>query len=65
MSFVGLQIFLLCYPFVREWSLGFLLGLLESLGNILPVDDLPDGLDVISPHVLVLQVVCVLQNRHG
>lgn len=37
--------------------------------HVCPVDDVPDGLEVVRPHVLVLQVVCVLphidaQQRH-
>jgi hypothetical protein len=39
-----------------------LLGLLESLSNILPVDNLPNSFDIISPDVLVLQVVGVLED---
>mmetsp|Transcript_14257 Transcript_14257/g.35930 ORF Transcript_14257/g.35930 Transcript_14257/m.35930 type:complete len:255 (-) Transcript_14257:209-973(-) len=37
-------------------------GGLVSLFDVLPVDDLPDGLDVVWPHVLVLEVVGVLPN---
>lgn len=33
-----------------------------SLANVLPVDNLPDGLEVIRASILVLQVVRVLPN---
>lgn len=32
----------------------------EALGDLVPVHDLPDGLEVVWTHILVLQVVCVL-----
>lgn len=38
------------------------LGLGKSLGYILPVDDLPDVLQVVRSHILVLQVVGVLPH---
>ena len=39
-----------------------LLSLLESLADILPVGDIPDGFHVVGTHVLILQVICVLPH---
>jgi hypothetical protein len=49
--------------------LHLLLGLLQALSDVLPVDNLPDVLDVVGSHVLVHKVVRVLphvdaQQRH-
>jgi len=33
-----------------------------SFGNILPVDNLPDGLEVIRASILVLQIVSMLDG---
>lgn len=38
------------------------LSCLESLGNSLPVDNVPDGVKVLGLAVLVLEVVCVLPS---
>lgn len=42
------------------WALLF--GSLETLADVLPVDNVPDGLDVVRSHVLVLKVVGMLPN---
>ena len=47
------------------WRVSLLLGLGVPLGDVLPVDNLPDGLDVVRPDVLVLQVIGVLKNKVG
>lgn len=48
----------------------FLLGGLEALRDVGPVDDLPDGLEVVGAGVLVVQVVSMLphvdaEQRHN
>ena len=40
-----------------------LLGCLsQPVSNIVPVGDIPDGLHIIRPHILVLQVVGVFPH---
>lgn len=46
--------------FFVDWDLLF--GSLETLADVLPVDNVPYGLDVIRSHVLVLKVVGMLPN---
>ena len=41
---------------------GLLFSSLETLADILPVDDIPDGLHIVGPHVLVLKVVGMLPH---
>lgn len=43
-----------------DWDLLF--GSLETLADVLPVDNVPYGLDVVRSHVLVLKVVGMLPN---
>ena len=38
------------------------MNFLQALADVLPVDDLPEGLDPFGLHVLVLQVVGVLPH---
>lgn len=37
-----------------------LFGCLETLAHILPVDDIPDSLNIVRPHIFVLKVVGML-----
>lgn len=37
-----------------------LFGSLETLAHILPVDDIPDSLNIIRPHIFILKVVGML-----
>jgi hypothetical protein len=39
-----------------------LLSLGETFGNSLPVNDLPDSLQIFGTSILVLKVVCVFPN---
>lgn len=39
-----------------------LFGSLETLAHILPVDNVPDSLDIIWPHILVLKIVGMLPD---
>lgn len=37
-----------------------LFGSLETLAHILPVDDIPDSLNIVRPHIFVLKIVGML-----
>lgn len=47
---------------LRSICARFLVVLVEALSDSLPVDDLPDGLEVVGADVLVLEVVGVLPD---
>lgn len=40
-------------------------GIVVALGNFTPVDDIPDGFQVVSLDILVLQVVRMLPHVHS
>lgn len=45
------------------WGDGvLLLGSLETFAHILPVDHVPDGLDIVWPHIFVLEIVGVFPH---
>lgn len=47
------------YIYIFEYYI-LLFGSLETLAHVLPVNDIPDSLNVVRPHIFVLQVVGML-----
>ncbi len=52
-----------CVPvFPSQVWCNLFLGSLETLADILPVHNIPDGLNIVRSNILVLEIVCMLPN---